>query len=391
MALIVQKYGGSSLAGPKHIQRAARRIAETKAQGYGVVVVVSAMGRMTDHLIRVAHRVSPHPRQRELDMLMTAGERVSMSLLAMALEDLGVAAISFTGSQSGIVTTSDHNEARILEIKAHRIEEELQKGKVAIVAGFQGVSREKEITTLGRGGSDTTAVAMAAVLKAERCEILTDVDGLFTADPRRVPKARLISQCTYEEALELASLGAKMHPRSLTLAKKFEVNLRITSSFTTGNLGTQVKSHGGLMESPHLRGIASKEGYGLFRVKPAGKPIFSALKDLNVSVRHFQSNPQEVLLLIDKEKCERVSDKFKQNEIPFERIDDVALLSLVGEGVSQCSEILPEFWQTLQDKGSSIFMISSNSMSVSAVVKKSELNPLAETLHSKFTSLGFLK
>ncbi len=211
MPLIVQKYGGSSLATPRHIQGVARRIKGVREQGKDVVVIVSAMGRMTDRLIRLAHKTVKRPPQRELDMLMTVGERISMSLLAMCLDEEGVPAISFTGSKSGIVKTEAHTEARIVEIKATRAKEELAKGKVVIIAGFQGVSREKEITTLGRGGSDTSAIAIAAALGAECCEILTDVDGLFTADPRLVPTAKLLTRCSYDEALELAALGAKMH------------------------------------------------------------------------------------------------------------------------------------------------------------------------------------
>ena len=201
MALIVQKYGGSSLRTPNHIRAAADRIRILKNEGNEVVAVVSAMGRMTDYLIRLAERTVAQPPQRELDMLMTAGERVSMALLAMALEEGGVSAISFTGSQGGILTTSDHNEARIVEIRCLRIQQELNRGRVVILAGFQGVSRDKEVTTLGRGGSDTSAIALAAALGAHRCDILTDVDGLFSADPRLVATARLLPQLSYNDGV----------------------------------------------------------------------------------------------------------------------------------------------------------------------------------------------
>ena len=240
MSLIVQKYGGSSLASPRHIQLAADRIKALRNSGSQVVVVVSAMGHTTDHLLKLAAKTVKTPPSRELDMLLTAGERVSMSLLAMSLQERLVPAISFTGSQSGIITSSDHSRAKILEIRPQRIQEELQKGKVVIIAGFQGVSREKEITTLGRGGSDTTAVALAASLKASRCDILTDVEGIFSADPRVVPSAKPFEFLSYDECLELASLGAKMQPRSIELAKKFSVPLWIGSSRSLMGSGTAI-------------------------------------------------------------------------------------------------------------------------------------------------------
>jgi aspartate kinase len=240
MALVVQKYGGTSLATPKHIQQAAHRIAELKKTGTQVVVVVSAMGHTTDHLIKLASKTVKSPPSRELDMLLTAGERVSMSLLAMSLQERDIPAISFTGSQSGIITTENHTQAKILEIKPARIQDELAKEKVVIIAGFQGVSRNKEITTLGRGGSDTTAVALAAVLKADRCEILTDVRGIYSADPRLVPEAKLFSYLSYDKCLQLSVLGAKMHPRSIELAKRFNVPVLIGLSHSKENKGTDV-------------------------------------------------------------------------------------------------------------------------------------------------------
>ncbi|MEZ4749376.1 MAG: aspartate kinase [Bdellovibrionota bacterium] len=256
--LIIQKYGGTSLATPEHIRSAAKRIAEVKRAGNQLVVVVSAMGKMTNNLIALAKTTVGFAPQREMDMLLTTGERVSMALLAMALHEEGVPAISFTGSQCGIVTDNVHTDAKIVEVRPDRIRSELEKDKVVIVAGFQGVSRDKEVTTLGRGGSDTTAVALAAALGADHCEILTDVEGLYSADPNIVDNAELLRTCTYEEALEFASLGAKMHPRSIDLAKRYNVNVRIAPSADPAAAGTQLVAsldeEEGAMERTRIRG-----------------------------------------------------------------------------------------------------------------------------------------
>ena len=232
MTLIVQKYGGSSLADAERIKMVASRIVEAKRRGNKVVAVVSAMGDTTDDLIQLARRITENPRQRELDMLLTAGERISMSLVAMAIAEKGEEAISFTGSQVGIITDARHTRARILEIKADRLKQSLAQGKIAIVAGFQGVSLSREVTTLGRGGSDTTAVALAVALEADACEIYSDVAGVYTADPRLVPQARKISYISYDEMLELASAGAQvLHPRAAGLAARYRIPVRCSSSF----------------------------------------------------------------------------------------------------------------------------------------------------------------
>jgi len=234
MGLIVQKYGGSSVADAESIKRVAARIAATKRSGQQVVVVVSAMGDTTDELIDLANQVSPMPNGRELDMLLTAGERISMALLAMAISNLGLEARSFTGSQAGIITTSTHGRARVIDVTPSRIQEALAEGAIAIVAGFQGVAQDtKDITTLGRGGSDTTAVALAAALDADVCEIYTDVDGVFSADPRIVPSARKLKSVTYEEMLELAASGAKvLHLRCVEYARRFNLPIHVRSSFS---------------------------------------------------------------------------------------------------------------------------------------------------------------
>ena len=232
MSLVVQKYGGTSVADPDRIRAVAEHIVRTRRQGHDVVVVVSAMGKTTDDLIRLAQDVCPDPQGREMDMLLTAGERISMALLCMAIETHDVPTASFTGSQAGIVTDTTHGKAKIVEIRADRVTEALEQGKIVVVAGFQGVSTEKEITTLGRGGSDTTAVALAAALQADACEIFTDVDGVYTADPRRVPGARVIRELTHAEMLEMAANGAQvMHGRAVDIGDRFGVDIRVLSSF----------------------------------------------------------------------------------------------------------------------------------------------------------------
>jgi len=231
MSLVVHKYGGSSVADAGMIQNVARRIAEVRKQGTGVVAVVSAMGDSTDDLLELAHSVSDQPHPRELDLLLSTGELVSCTLLTMALADLGQEAVSLTGSQAGIHTDTSHGRARIYSVDTARIQKELQEGRTVVVAGFQGITEGEDITTLGRGGSDTTAVALAAALEADRCEVYTDVDGIYTADPRIVPEARKLSEISYDEMLELANYGAKMHPRSIELGAVYNVPIYVVASF----------------------------------------------------------------------------------------------------------------------------------------------------------------
>ncbi len=386
MPLIVQKYGGSSLATPAHIRRAACRIEALRKEGNDVVVVVSAMGRMTDHLVRLANRLVENPPQRELDMLMSAGERVSMALLAMALDDMGAPAISFTGSQSGIVTTSDHTDAKILDIRATRIREEIAKGKVVIVAGFQGVSLEKEITTLGRGGSDTTAVALAAVLGAVRCEILTDVDGLFTADPRIVSSAKLIETCSYEEGLELASLGAKMHARSLALAKRFGVTVWIASSQEVNGKGTRLSPGGEAMEKTLVRGISTRDGYHFFSATLGIGPLLEALQTKKIPLRFFQVGEKSVQFLCEKEKAETVRQALSTLVSDYEEFPKVSIVSAVGEGVGASCDLLPELWQTIEKAKVRCLLITANSLSLTAAVPTESKAVIADALHVKWIS-----
>ncbi|MFM8269967.1 MAG: aspartate kinase [Pseudomonadota bacterium] len=385
MALIVQKYGGSSLASPKHIQIAADRIKSLRSSGAEVVVVVSAMGHTTDHLLKLAAKTVKVPPSRELDMLLTAGERVSMSLLAMSLQEREVPAISFTGSQSGILTTSDHSQAKILEIRPQRIQEELQKGKVVIIAGFQGVSREKEITTLGRGGSDTTAVALAAALKAERCEILTDVDGIFSADPRIVTQARLFNRLSYEECLELASLGAKMQPRSIELARRFRVKVWIGSSQNIQGKGTKVgfEDEENKMEKPLVKGIATKDGFHYFSTKLDLKTLAGFFQQSGATLRFFNIGDGCTTFLCDESQVDSLRELLKKSDSNFKEVKNVSTVSVVGEGVSNSKELLPKCLSILESLGQQSLIFASNTLSLTLAVSSNQKALLTQVLHQE--------
>ncbi|NBT21415.1 MAG: aspartate kinase, partial [Actinobacteria bacterium] len=294
MALIVQKYGGTSVADPERMRNVARHVAETRKAGHHLVVVVSAMGKATDNLLQLAHQVSQNPPSREMDMLLTTGERISMSLLCMALHDVGIDAVSFTGSQVGIITDTVHGKAKILEVKGDRVRAAIGEGKVAVVAGFQGISTAKEITTLGRGGSDTTAVALAAALQADSCEIYTDVTGVFTADPRVVPQARKIGVLQFDEMLEMAGAGSKVLAlRSVEFARNHDVPIHVRSSFTWEE-GTWVvgRHHERMknMEEPVISGVVQDASEAKITVhsvpdRPGvSAALFEALANANINV-----------------------------------------------------------------------------------------------------------
>ena len=384
--LVIQKYGGSSLATPKHIQTAARRIADLKKSGANVVVVASAMGHMTDHLLKLARKTVKIPPLREVDMLLTAGERVSMSLLSMALQELGVPAISFTGSQSGIITTHDHTNAKIIDIRPNRILEELALEKVVIIAGFQGISEKKEITTLGRGGSDTTAVALAAILKADRCEILTDVEGLYSADPRIVPEAKILTSVDYDSALEMASLGAKMQARSIEVAKKFGVDLRIASSQSESQLGTQVVSREKSLSLPieqvKISGVATKDGFHLFRAQTSLTYFFKVLKNIAVPLRFISQTAIEISFLCEREKLALVREAFQKENIRINEVPNVATVSVVGEGLTHSNSLFHQVVTFMEKENIDCLMWVTNSVSVTMAVKSEFKEALAKFLHN---------
>lgn len=393
MPLIVQKFGGTSVGTPERIRSVAARIAGARAKGNELVVVVSAMGRTTDELLSLANQVSSHPPGREVDMLLTAGERISMALLSMALADLGVKALSFTGSQSGILTTSHHRRARIEKILGDRIRKALAADAVAIVAGFQGMSAEKEITTLGRGGSDTTAVALAAVLKADRCEIYTDVDGVFSADPRVVPSARQIPRIACDVMVELAQRGAGvLHPRSVELAQKYQVPLWVMNSLkpeTSG--GTEiVKNHFEKMEATEVVGIAhdpEKSLIVLELMRPsAAGAIWDAATTYGLSMLAPDFNDSTLRFFVENEAlpdwhkaCHTLSvDGFLRAVEIHEKLVPV---SIVGSRLTQDGKILAKIFEILDQNGISVTMGQATSLVITLAVPKPRAPEIVGILH----------
>ena len=396
MAVLVQKYGGTSVGSPERIHHVAERIVRTRRGGAELVVVVSAMGDATDELIGLARKVSGRSHPREMDMLLTAGERISMALVSMAVNDLGQEAVSFTGSQSGIVTDTSHTRAKILEVKADRIREELKRGRVVIVAGFQGVSKDREVTTLGRGGSDTTAVALAAALKATECEIYTDVDGVYTADPRVVPGARKITRLSYDEMLELASLGAKvLHNRSVEIARRFDVPVHVRSSFNW-NEGSRVV-RGDSMEQVVIRGIAHDADVA--KIALVGVPdrpgiaseIFQAVGGQGVNVRMIvqasgSDGRNDVTFTVGSHEVnavlpalEEVRKKIGARAFLYD--PDVAMLSVVGEGLATSPGTAGLVFAALAAAGVNIDLISTSSITITCVVREADAERAVRSLH----------
>ena len=398
--LVVMKFGGSSVANPEKIVKVAERVIAKKKSGSNVVVVVSAMGDTTDHLIELARDVSDQPPDREMDMLLSSGERISMALLSMAIQKKGYNAISLTGSQAEIITDNSHRRARITDIKATRVKEELEKDRIVIVAGFQGVSSTHEVTTLGRGGSDTSAVALAYALKAEECEILTDVPGVFTADPKIVPGARKLDEICYEEMLEMASMGARvLHSRSVELASKFGVVLRVAPALEDSP-GTIIKEEGSLMEQVLVRGVAHNLDEVKFTVhrvpdKPgAAAAIFSKLAEKGINVDMIIQNVSEdgytnlsfTVPTADIEKTSSLGDLIK-SEVGAERITydgNIAKVSVVGVGMRSQAGVAMKVFKALAEKGININMISTSEIKISVVVSKDRAEDAVRALHEAF-------
>jgi aspartate kinase len=406
VALIVQKYGGSSVVDAAAIQRVARRIADTRRAGNQVVVVVSAMGDTTDELMDLAQKVSPDPPGRELDMLLTAGERISMALLAMAIHDNGFEARSYTGSQAGLITDSAHGRARIIDVTPGRIQTALDEHAVPIVAGFQGVSYEsKDVTTLGRGGSDTTAVALAAALTASVCEIYTDVDGVFTADPRVVPRATKVPRIAYEEMLELAAVGAKvLHLRCVEYARRSGIPIHVRSTFTTAD-GTWVVDDptlGGQMEQPIISGVAADLNDA--KVTIVGVPdqpgeaaaIFQVLAEASVNIDMIVQNVSvastrltDVTFTCPKGDVARALQSLlnAQGRIGFERLtsdEGVAKISLVGAGMRSHPGVSATFFTALAEAGVNVEMISTSEIRISVVTRTEVADDAIRAVHSAF-------
>ena len=399
-SLIVQKYGGSSVANIERIKNVAKRIAAYKKNGNSLVVVVSALGDTTDELLQLAHKVTASPNEREIDMLISTGEQVSVALLAMAVHRMGVDAISFTGGQVGIITDHSHTKARIIDVSADRIKNELKKGKVVIVAGFQGVNLKQEITTLGRGGSDITAVALAKALGADMCEIYTDVEGVYTADPRVVRDARKLSRISYEEMLELASLGAQvMQARSMEVAKKFSVPLHIRSSFTNKE-GTIISKEVKAMEEVLVSGVTMNKSEAKVTIcdvpdKPGvAAYIFRDLAKKNINVDMIIQNisrtgctdvsftvPVEELIRA-KEAMEKIVKSVKAKGVTYNR--DVAKVSIVGVGMRSHSGVAAKMFSALASKKINIDMISTSEIKISCVINKRRAEEAVRAVHKAF-------
>ena len=406
MGLIVQKYGGSSVADAESMKRVASRIVATKKEGHQVVVVVSAMGDTTDELIDLANQITPIPGGRELDMLLTAGERISMALLAMAIKNLGHEALSFTGSQAGVITDSTHGKARIIDVTPSRIREAIDHGAIAIVAGFQGISQDtRDVTTLGRGGSDTTAVALAAALDADVCEIYTDVDGVFSADPRIVPAARKLKSVTYEEMLELAACGAKvLHLRCVEYARRFDLPIHVRSSFSNleGTWVVKDQPGGAEMEQAIISGIAHDKTEA--KITIVGVPdrsgvaarIFQAIADADINIDMIVQNVSaaatgltDISFTLPRSEGTNATTIVKklQGEVGFQAIqydDQIGKLSLIGAGMRPHPGVTATFFAALAEAGVNIEMISTSEIRISIVCRQSDLDRAVKATHKAF-------
>ena len=404
MALIVQKYGGTSVADPDRMRAVAENVAFTKRHGADVVVVVSAMGKATDNLISLAAQVSETRPGREMDMLLTTGERVSAALLTMALADLGVAAVSFTGSQVGIITDTTHGKAKIVEVRGDRVRDALAAGKVAVVAGFQGVSTAKEITTMGRGASDLTATALASALGADACEIYTDVTGVFSADPRIVPQARKLSRVSFDEMLEMAGSGSKVLAlRSVEFARNHGVDLHVRSSFTW-ELGTWIVNSDDneekSVEDPIISGVVTDVSES--KVTVLGVPdrpgisaaLFEPLAAANVNVDMIVQNTStqgatdisftmpSADMAVAEDIVRKVADDIGAAGVNHDQ--DIAKVSLVGAGMKSSPGIAAKMFRTLADEDVNIEMISTSTIRISVVVASRDLERAARALHTAF-------
>lgn len=405
MALIVQKYGGSSLESPERIRSVAERIVATKKRGHDVVVVCSAMGDTTDELLDLAAAVNPVPPAREMDMLLTAGERISNALVAMAIESYGAKAQSFTGSQAGVLTTERHGNARIVDVTPERVRAALDEGKICLVAGFQGVNKDtRDVTTLGRGGSDTTAVALAAALKADVCEIYSDVDGVYTADPRIVPNAQKLEKISFEEMLELAAVGSKILVlRSVEYARAFDVPIRVRSSYSN-DPGTLVA--GSMEEIPveeaTLVGVATDTSEA--KVTVLGIPdtvgeaakLFRVLADNEINidmvlqnVSSLEDNRTDITFTCPRADGPRAMELLKrlQSEGTCENLlydDQIGKVSLIGAGMKSHPGVTAVFCEALRDAGVNIELISTSEIRISVILREADVKTAAKTLHDAF-------
>ncbi len=400
MALIVQKFGGSSVADANKIRNVARIITETYKQGNKVVAVLSAQGDTTDDLIEKATEINPNASKREMDMLLSTGEQISCSLCAMAIEAMGFPVISLTGWQAGFRTDSGYGNARIKRVKPDRLIEELDKNRIVIVTGFQGINKKDNITTLGRGGSDTSAVALAAVLHADLCQIYTDVDGVYTADPRLVSNARKLDEITFDEMLELATLGAQvLHNRSVEMAKRYNVNLEVLSSFS-GNAGTKVKEVVKTMEKSHISGVAKDKNIarlalvGLEDTPGIAFKIFSLLAKNKVNVDLIlqsigRSETKDISFTVakgDMDLAKKLLEEHRE-ELEFDHIDvsaDIAKVSIVGAGMYNNPGVAATMFEALFSAGINIHMISTSEIKVSVLIDSEDADRAVKVVHQRF-------
>ncbi len=405
MALVVQKYGGSSVATAERIRCVAERIVETKKQGHDVVVVCSAMGDTTDELLDLAQQVAPTPPPREMDMLLTSGERISNALVAMAIHSLGAEARSFTGSQAGVITTGAHGKAKIIDVTPGRLTDALAEGQIVLVAGFQGVAQDsKDVTTLGRGGSDTTAVALAAALEADVCEIYTDVDGVFTADPRIVSDAQKLEQVSYEEMLEMAATGSKvLMLRCVEYARRYNVPVHVRSSYTD-KPGTYV--YGSMedipLEKAILTGVAHDRSEAKVTVvalpdEPGyAAKVFRAIADAEINIdmvlqniSKVETGKTDITFTLPKTDGARAVEMLtkRQGEIGFSQVlydDHIGKVSLVGAGMKSHPGVTATFCEALADAGINIDLISTSEIRISVLVRDNELDEAVKILHRAF-------
>ncbi|WP_137725508.1 aspartate kinase [Prescottella subtropica] len=405
MALVVQKYGGSSVSSAERIRRVAERIVETKKAGNDVVVVVSAMGDTTDELLDLAQQVCPVPPAREMDMLLTSGERISNALVAMAIHSLGAQARSFTGSQAGVITTGSHGNAKIIDVTPGRVRAALDEGSIVLVAGFQGVSQDsKDVTTLGRGGSDTTAVALAAALNADVCEIYTDVDGIYSADPRIVPDAQRLDTVSFEEMLEMAACGAKvLMLRCVEYARRYNVPVHVRSSYTT-KPGTIVS--GSMEDIPveealitgvaHDRGEAKVTVVGMPDTPGHAAKLFRAVADAEINIdmvlqniSKVETGKTDITFTLPKADGPRAVEKLTalQSEIGFTQIlfdDLIGKVSLVGAGMKSHPGVTAKFCEALADADVNIDLISTSEIRISVLVKDTDLDDAVRAIHAAF-------
>ena len=383
---VVMKFGGTSVADPEKIRRVAARLAAAKSGGGRVVGVVSAMGQHTDELLSLAHQVSPRPKPRELDMLISVGERVACALVAMAISDLGHDAISLTGSQAGIVTDTVHGRAKIVEVRARRIHEALDEDKIVLVAGFQGVSTAYDITTLGRGGSDTTAVALAAALGADACEIYTDVDGVFTADPRVVPSARKLHAASYEEMLEMSASGAKvLQLRSVEFARNHEVKLHVRSTFTDED-GTWIREEDErMLEKAMISGVVHTLEEAVFEVHGAqAADVFDAVADAAVGVDTLIQIGHDIVFSASLEERPEVEAALRAIGAPWTERGELGKVSVVGAGLRTHPAIAARALATLRDLGIEVRFVSTSPIKLTVFVPREEVEPAVRALHETF-------